>query len=325
MSLVEDSHDSEQKLVRVKVSEEEMRADEDEALRTRELSMLKLIVYEMQNEELGLNVRDRKQFLDRVPSCFTGQDVLDWLFHNFKLFDRLEAQHIAQRLLDAGYIFPLEYNPKIRDSPNELYRFQCPLFYPRSDDWKPSDFEYAVYLHKRRLRDKKKHTLEEYEDTAYHQLQQVLQKKWEFVIQQATESVRFSKERSSHEKKIFDSQERAFWWKHKPPPSDFIGKSHFRSSRGISDPKIEEDNLPMTSRKALEGEQLVIYLEDKVNTYKEESIALLERLPSLSEERQVNSLALWEEQVTPAMVKDWAVSFKNLMEDEVESQCFRCI
>eukprot|EP01135_Chromosphaera_perkinsii_P010737 Nk52_evm16s2209 gene=Nk52_evmTU16s2209 len=312
----------EPKIIKVPVSEIEAEADEAEALKVRELNMLRVIVQEMQDEDFGINVRDRKVFLDKVPSCFTGQDVIDWLFHSFKLFDRHEALHIAQALFDAGYIFPLEYGKTIKDT-TELYRFQCPLFYPRSDGWKPSDFEYAVYLSKRKLRDKKKHTLENYERDSYDALKERMHRKWEFVEQQAQESVKFSKERSNHEKKIFDSQERAFWWKYKPPPENFSESQGLKRIKGVSETKMNEGSIGEAARQPLTGEQFVLYLEDKVISYKEECENRQERLPALAEDKQASTLAMWEESVTVAMVRNWTVSFKNLMEDETGITMFQ--
>lgn len=58
--------------------------------------------------------------------------------------------------------------------------------------------------------------LADYEVENLKKLQNVLSKKWEFVLLQAKAQIKIEKKRDSMERKILDRQERAFWNLHRP-------------------------------------------------------------------------------------------------------------
>eukprot|EP00128_Syssomonas_multiformis_P015648 Colp12_sorted_trinity150504_noHs@13679 len=239
-----------------------------EKLKQKRLRMFEEIVDSMQDPESGVEVKDRKLFLTTVPSCYLTKEMLDWMMSRLDFFDREEALRFSQRLFEAGYLFPLEYSPLKDDE--QFCRFQTPYFWP-SQKWDPTDFDYAVYLTKRTMRDKKKHELEKYEEEARARLEKKLANKWEFVLQQAEEQVRLTKQRifkltkqrQSMEKRIFDSQERAFWWGYRPPPdsAERMEVDPKKAFRNKSSPGYM--STPRAERK-LNQEQLVVYYENKI-------------------------------------------------------------
>jgi len=74
----------------------------------------------------------------------------------------------------------------------------------------------AVYLCKRTMQNKTRLELADYEAENLAKLQKVLSRKWEFVFLQAEAQSKVDKKRDRMERKILDSQERAFWDVHRP-------------------------------------------------------------------------------------------------------------
>ncbi|RZF42712.1 hypothetical protein LSTR_LSTR001507 [Laodelphax striatellus] len=148
----------------------------------------------------------------------TGYDLIEWLMERLDIEESVEAVHIANQLCQYGYFFPVNdsKNLVVKDD-GSLYRFQTPYYWP----WQhrmPDNIEYAIYLAKRTLRNKQRHGLEEHELEALASLKKNLQNKWDFISMQAEEQVRLSKDRKKGEKIVGDSQERAYWRVHRPPP-----------------------------------------------------------------------------------------------------------
>lgn len=66
------------------------------------------------------------------------------------------------------------------------------------------------------MQNKKRLELADYEAENLAKLQKVLHRKWEFVFMQAEAQSKVDKKRDRMERKILDSQERAFWDVHRP-------------------------------------------------------------------------------------------------------------
>lgn len=66
------------------------------------------------------------------------------------------------------------------------------------------------------MQNKKRLELADYEAENLAKLQKVLSRKWEFVFLQAEAQSKVDKKRDRMERKILDSQERAFWDVHRP-------------------------------------------------------------------------------------------------------------
>ncbi|XP_050435866.1 regulator of G-protein signaling 11 isoform X2 [Adelges cooleyi] len=175
------------------------------------------LVREMKDEETGVRVKSQKLFLTSIPSAFAGYNIIEWLMDRLTV-DETEAVHIANMLCQYGYFFPVNDSKTLTlKDDSSLYRFQIPYYWPCSQK-NPDNVEYAIYLSKRLMRNKQRHALEDYETDSLNSLKKNLQNKWEFITMQAEEQVRLSKDRKKGEKIVTDSQERAFWRVHRPPP-----------------------------------------------------------------------------------------------------------
>lgn len=149
-----------------------------------------------------------------------GYDLVDWLMERLGI-EECEALNIAFQLCLHGYLFPVSdwRNLFVKDD-STFYRFQSPYYWP----WQqkpPDNVEYAIYLAKRSLRNKQKHGLEDYELEILNNLHKNLKGKWEFITMQAEEQIKLAKERKKGDKVVSDSQERAYWRVHRPPPGQF--------------------------------------------------------------------------------------------------------
>jgi Regulator of G-protein signalling DHEX domain len=79
----------------------------------------------------------------------------------------------------------------------------------------------AVYLCKRTMQNKARLELSDFEAENLARLQKMFSRKWEFIFMQAEAQSRVDKKRDKLERKVLDSQERAFWDVHRPVVSLF--------------------------------------------------------------------------------------------------------
>nr|XP_018911128.1 PREDICTED: regulator of G-protein signaling 7 isoform X2 [Bemisia tabaci] len=190
----------------------------DSSHRPLAFNKMEALVQEMQDIENGVPVRSQKLFLTSIPSAFMGYDLIEWLMEHLDIEESVEAVHLANQLCQYGYFFPVSdsKNLVVKDD-SSLYRFQIPYYWP----WQhrsPDNMEYAIYLAKRTLRNKQRHALEDYELEALNSLKKNLASKWEAITMHAEEQVRLAKDRKKGDKIVADSQERAYWRVHRPPP-----------------------------------------------------------------------------------------------------------
>ena len=68
------------------------------------------ILKKMQDEEAGVPVRNVKSFMNKIPSVFTGADLITWLLVSSDLdfADVNEALMFANRMASTGYFFPID-------------------------------------------------------------------------------------------------------------------------------------------------------------------------------------------------------------------------
>ncbi|CAG2112203.1 unnamed protein product, partial [Medioppia subpectinata] len=211
------------------------------------------IIERMQDEQLGVPVRTVKSFMSKIPSVFTGSDLIAWMMKSLDLEDQTEALHLANLMASHGYFFPID-DHVLRNSlsfsvksDSTFYRFQTPYFWP-SNCWEPENTDYAVYLCKRTMQNKTRLELADYEAENLARLQKMFSRKWEFIFMQAEAQAKYDihsihtilmlihssinclficfceqtdrvdKKRDKLERKVLDSQERAFWDVHRPVP-----------------------------------------------------------------------------------------------------------
>ncbi|XP_032072215.1 regulator of G-protein signaling 7 isoform X11 [Thamnophis elegans] len=122
------------------------------------------VIARMQDEKNGIPIRTVKSFLSKIPSVFSGSDIVQWLTKNLSIEDP------------------------------------------------------AVYLCKRTMQNKARLELADYEAESLARLQRAFARKWEFIFMQAEAQAKVDKKRDKIERKILDSQERAFWDVHRPVP-----------------------------------------------------------------------------------------------------------
>uniref|UniRef100_A0A8C8FQB3 Regulator of G-protein signaling 7 n=1 Tax=Oncorhynchus tshawytscha TaxID=74940 RepID=A0A8C8FQB3_ONCTS len=122
------------------------------------------VIARMQDEKNGIPIRTVKSFLSKIPSVFSGSDIVQWMIKNLNIDDQ------------------------------------------------------AVYLCKRTMQNKARLELADYEAESLARLQRAFARKWEFIFMQAEAQAKVDKKRDKIERKILDSQERAFWDVHRPVP-----------------------------------------------------------------------------------------------------------
>ncbi|XP_062344932.1 regulator of G-protein signaling 7 isoform X6 [Cinclus cinclus] len=175
------------------------------------------VIARMQDEKNGIPIRTVKSFLSKIPSVFSGSDIVQWLTKNLSIEDPVEALHLGTLMAAHGYFFPISDHVLTLKDDGTFYRFQTPYFWP-SNCWEPENTDYAVYLCKRTMQNKARLELADYEAESLARLQRAFARKWEFIFMQAEAQAKVDKKRDKIERKILDSQERAFWDVHRPVP-----------------------------------------------------------------------------------------------------------
>ncbi|XP_043551516.1 regulator of G-protein signaling 7 isoform X1 [Chiloscyllium punctatum] len=183
------------------------------------------VIARMQEEKNGIPIRTVKSFLSKIPSVFSGADIVQWLLKNLNIEDQgtiteiqtVEALHLGTLMAAHGYFFPISDHVLTLKDDGTFYRFQTPYFWP-SNCWEPENTDYAVYLCKRTMQNKARLELADYEAESLARLQRAFARKWEFIFMQAEAQAKVDKKRDKIERKILDSQERAFWDVHRPVP-----------------------------------------------------------------------------------------------------------
>uniref|UniRef100_A0A8C9WWU0 Regulator of G protein signaling 7 n=1 Tax=Sander lucioperca TaxID=283035 RepID=A0A8C9WWU0_SANLU len=122
------------------------------------------VIARMQDDKNGIPIRTVKSFLTKIPSVFSGSEIVQWMIKNLDIEDQ------------------------------------------------------AVYLCKRTMQNKARLELADYEAESLARLQRAFARKWEFIFMQAEAQAKVDKKRDKIERKILDSQERAFWDVHRPVP-----------------------------------------------------------------------------------------------------------
>ncbi|XP_064609323.1 regulator of G-protein signaling 7-like [Liolophura sinensis] len=309
-----------------------MDINEDKRPRSMVVSKMENIIKSMQHPETGIPVRSQKMFLTTIPCAFTGYDLCDWLMDHLDIEDSPEALHLANLLCQHGYFFPITdvKNLSVKDD-GSFYRFQSPCYWP-SHNPDPDNVDYAIYLAKRTMRNKQKHGLEEYEQASFNKLQKMLCDKWEFIFMQAEEQVRLAKDRKKGERVVVDSQERAFWRVHRPPPGQIkhlqqapqrnIQPSQMaaRRKKNIDLLRRELAYLSLSmARPRLKVSKAVESFNVRFEMYKEHDPALSQ--PQPSNPWITDDVTFWEleadliEFPTERRVKRWAFGFYDLMSD----------
>ncbi|EPY81247.1 regulator of G-protein signaling 6 isoform 4 [Camelus ferus] len=174
-------------------------------------------------------------------TCFViaGTDIVQWLMKNLSIEDPVEAIHLGSLIAAQGYVFPISDHVLTMKDDGTFYRFQAPYFWP-SNCWEPENTDYAIYLCKRTMQNKARLELADYEASlpsthesprlpthpypvlpaaprgGAHQALDAelrLEEPWPRAKEKAGG---IDRKKDKTERKILDSQERAFWDVHRP-------------------------------------------------------------------------------------------------------------
>ena len=85
---------------------------------------LEKILERIQDEKSGVPIRTVKTFMTKIPSVFTGQDLITWLMTNLEFSDINESLNLANRMASFGYFFPIDDHVMLVKNDNTYYRFQ---------------------------------------------------------------------------------------------------------------------------------------------------------------------------------------------------------
>ncbi|XP_044592994.1 regulator of G-protein signaling 7 isoform X1 [Cotesia glomerata] len=318
---------------------------------------MEAIVEKMLDETNGVPVKTVKTFMTKIPSVFTGIDLIAWIIKNMEI-DEQEALRIAHLMASHGYLFPIDDHCLTVKNDNTFYRFQTPYFWP-SNCWEPENTDYAVYLCKRTMQNKARLELADYEAENLARLQKMFSRKWEFIFMQAEAQSKVDKKRDKLERKILDSQERAFWDVHRPMPgcvntteldikkacrSNKTMKASKHSQIGVACGRISPTDTKDLINPSIETLQKEIDMLKqkldrrciKVSKVAEALIGYFEQYieydpmftqPEFSNPWISDSSELWEQDklakdVSARRVKRWAFSLKELLQDPIGREQF---
>ncbi|XP_023246159.1 regulator of G-protein signaling 7 [Copidosoma floridanum] len=319
---------------------------------------MEAIIEKMQNEETGIPVKTVKTFMTKIPSIFTGTDLIAWMMKDMDIDDQ-EALHVAQLMAAHGYFFPIDDHSLAVKNDNTFYRFQTPYFWP-SNCWEPENTDYAVYLCKRTMQHKARLELADYESEYLARLQRLFSRKWEFIFMQAEAQNKVDKKRDKLERKILDSQERAFWDVHRPMPGCVntterdIKKAYRNQSKSACEEPIYRrtitvfggpapSNRRTESRTCAELKKEIDHLRNrldrrviKVSKVADALIGYFEQyaeydafltIPEYPNPWTSDSTEMWEQdnlpkEVSARRVKRWAFSLQELLQDPVGREQF---
>ena len=82
------------------------------------------IIEKMQDEVAGVPIKTVKSFMSKIPSVFTGVDLIQWIMKNLDVEDAFEALHFSHLVSSHGYIFPIDDHILTVKNDGTFYRFQ---------------------------------------------------------------------------------------------------------------------------------------------------------------------------------------------------------
>ncbi|XP_043251998.1 regulator of G-protein signaling 7 isoform X2 [Colletes gigas] len=318
---------------------------------------MEAIVEKMLDEVTGVPVKTVKSFMTKTPSVFTGADLVSWMMKTMAIDDQ-EALHVAHLMASHGYFFPIDDHCLTVRNDNTFYRFQTPYFWP-SNCWEPENTDYAVYLCKRTMQNKTRLELADYEAENLAKLQKMFSRKWEIIFMQAEAQSKVDKKRDKLERKVLDSQERAFWDVYRPMPgcvntTELDIKKACRNYKPIPEANknvqigANAGKIPSHSKSNIVSSLEILHKEiemlntrldrpnTKVSKVSEALIGYFEQYveydpffvqPEFTNPWISDSSEMWEQEklakeISTRRVKRWAFSLQELLQDPVGREQF---
>jgi len=101
------------------------------------------IIEKMQDDSSGVPIRTVKSFMSKIPSVFTGSDLIQWMHKKLDVEDTCEALHFAHLIASHGYMFPIDDHILTVKNDGTFFRFQVKKH--RLPNHHLSKFGYFIY------------------------------------------------------------------------------------------------------------------------------------------------------------------------------------
>ena len=82
------------------------------------------VIEKMQEDQGGVPIRTVKSFMSKIPSVFTGTDLIQWMLKKLDVEDTVEALHFAHLIASHGYMFPIDDHILTVKNDGTFFRFQ---------------------------------------------------------------------------------------------------------------------------------------------------------------------------------------------------------
>lgn len=106
---------------------------------------MEVFIEKMQDENTGVPIKTVKSFMSKIPSVFTGADVIQWITKRELAEDTCEALHFAHLISSHGYIFPIDDHILTVKNDGTFFRFQTPYYWP-SNNSEPENTDYGIHF-----------------------------------------------------------------------------------------------------------------------------------------------------------------------------------